>query len=152
MTWETTWRMPYPASQWNLWHLRQANPKWYPLCLTVNTISWYPHHWTIPANFSIKLKSVAKMRTGPPPQKAKMVGRFGLLDLNWPSRRWHPRRFRNCPSHLLKQLNPRISDIGWNNLHDDVGDAYSEIPPNASVLKIEWLTGRGGGWTIAKFH
>ena len=30
----------------------------------------------IPANFSIKLKSVAKMRTGPPPQKAKM-----LLDL-----------------------------------------------------------------------
>ena len=27
----------------------------------------------IPANFSIKLKSVAKMRTGPPPQKAKML-------------------------------------------------------------------------------
>ena len=27
----------------------------------------------IPANFRIKLKSVAKMRTGPPPQKAKML-------------------------------------------------------------------------------
>ena len=27
----------------------------------------------IPANFSIKLKSVAKMRTGPPPQEAKML-------------------------------------------------------------------------------
>ena len=27
----------------------------------------------IPANFSIKLKSVAKMRTGPPPQKTKML-------------------------------------------------------------------------------
>ena len=27
----------------------------------------------IPANFSIKLKSVVKMRTGPPPQKAKML-------------------------------------------------------------------------------
>ena len=27
----------------------------------------------IPTNFRIKLKSVAKMRTGPPPQKAKML-------------------------------------------------------------------------------
>ena len=27
----------------------------------------------IPANFSIKLKSAVKMRTGPPPQKAKML-------------------------------------------------------------------------------
>ena len=27
----------------------------------------------IPANFRIKLKSVVKMRTGPPPQKAKML-------------------------------------------------------------------------------
>ena len=27
----------------------------------------------IPANFCIKLKSVVKMRTGPPPQKAKML-------------------------------------------------------------------------------
>ena len=27
----------------------------------------------IPTNFSIKLKSVAKMRTGPPPQKTKML-------------------------------------------------------------------------------
>ena len=27
----------------------------------------------IPANFSIKLKSVAKMKTGPPPQKTKML-------------------------------------------------------------------------------
>ena len=27
----------------------------------------------IPANFSIKLKSVVKMRTGPPPQKTKML-------------------------------------------------------------------------------
>ena len=27
----------------------------------------------IPANFKIKLKSVVKMRTGPPPQKAKML-------------------------------------------------------------------------------
>ena len=30
----------------------------------------------IPANFSIKLKSVAKMRTGPAPQKAKMLVDF----------------------------------------------------------------------------
>ena len=27
----------------------------------------------IPTNFRIRLKSVAKMRTGPPPQKAKML-------------------------------------------------------------------------------
>ena len=32
-----------------------------------------PPHLEIPANFSIKLKSVVKMRTGPPPQKAKML-------------------------------------------------------------------------------
>ena len=39
----------------------------------------YSEHDMVPppleilANFSIKLKSVAKMRTGPPPQKAKML-------------------------------------------------------------------------------
>ena len=35
----------------------------------------------IPTNFRIKLKSVAKMRTGPPPQKAKMLVDLSL-DLN----------------------------------------------------------------------
>ena len=31
------------------------------------------------ANYSIKLKSVAKMRTGPPPQENQDVGRLGHL-------------------------------------------------------------------------
>ena len=43
----------------------------------------------IPANFSIKLKSVAKMRTGPPPQKTKM-----LIDLV------------TRPKLLIKKLTP----------------------------------------------
>ena len=60
----------------------------------------------IPTNFRIKLKSVAKMRTGPPPQKAKM-----LVDLvTQPTliiKKLTPRKSRNCPSHLLKQLKHR---------------------------------------------
>ena len=60
----------------------------------------------IPTNFRIKLKSVAKMRTGPPPQKAKM-----LVDLvTQPTliiKKLTPRKSRSCPSHLLKQLNHR---------------------------------------------
>ena len=43
----------------------------------------------IPTNFRIKLKSVAKMRTGPPPQKAKM-----LVDLV------------TCPTLIIKKLTP----------------------------------------------
>ena len=63
----------------------------------------------IPTNFRIKLKSVAKMRTGPPPQKAKM-----LVDLvTGPKliiQKLTP-KFRNCTSHLLKQLNHRSTSL-----------------------------------------
>ena len=34
-----------------------------------------------------------------------------------------------------------LYDIGWNDLYGDIGGAYSKISSNASVLKIEWLTG-----------
>ena len=52
------------------------------------------HNITVPppqilTNFRIKLKSVAKMRTGPPPQKAKM-----LVDLV------------TQPKLIIKKLNP----------------------------------------------
>ena len=36
-----------------------------------------PQPLEIPANFSIKLKSVAKMRTGPPTTESQDVGQFG---------------------------------------------------------------------------
>ena len=62
----------------------------------------------IPTNFRIKLKSVAKMRTGPPPQKAKM-----LVDLVTGPRIDYPetnpqRSPGTVTPHLLKQSNYRI--------------------------------------------
>ena len=98
--------MPCPTSPWNLWHLRQAHPRWYPLCLTVNTILRYPHpkrYWPI-----LGSSWSQSWRWGQDPHHRRPRSwLIWSLNLNWLSGNWHLRKFRNCPSHLLKQRNHR---------------------------------------------
>ena len=55
----------------------QAEPKVIPPMPYSKQDVMVPPPLEIPANFSIKLKSVVKMRTGPPPQKTKMLVDLG---------------------------------------------------------------------------